>query len=214
MPSQPLRADTSGLTEFSASQNGRVTEADYVNRILDAAEACLMERPMSAPLHARIAERAGLSRPTVYKYVGDQDQIFKALVERGVRRYVEAVAPELSLQMPLRDHFAHLTAFSVGFFQSSPLMTAIMKHDGQRFLSWLAEEYQGVVRSAIAALLPELQEQLPSTRQLPVPFEEILEWGVRITIGLLIMPSASRDLASTEVIEDYVKGFIDSFQRR
>src|SRR5689334_16824710 len=38
-------------------------------RILDAATQCLLDEGLDARLHAMIAERAGISRPTVYKYI-------------------------------------------------------------------------------------------------------------------------------------------------
>lgn len=191
-----------------------VADVDYRTLILDAAQACLMEKPMSAPLHARIAARAGLSRPTLYKYVGDQDQIFRAVMEREATRYVEAIIPELGRQLPLPDHFAQLTAFSVDFFRASPLISAVLEHDGQRFLAWLAAEFQQVVRDAVRPLVPMLEQQLPTTRELPIPVEELLEWGVRMSIGLVFMPSPSRDLATTVAVEEYVRGFLEAFGPR
>ncbi len=184
---------------------------DYRTRILDAAEACLLEERMSAPLHARIAERAGVSRPTVYKYVGDQEQILRAVLEREAGKYVDAVLPELRRQLPLPDHFAHLTAFSVDFFGRSPLITAVLTHDGARFLSWVTESFEQIVRESVRPLVPLLHAELPATRDLPVPIEEVLEWGVRLTIALLFMPSGQRRLETSEQVEDYVRGFLRAF---
>ena len=81
---------------IGVQETGAVAEpSDYRTRILDAAEACLMEQRMSAPLHARIAERAGVSRPTVYKYIGDQDDLVRAVLERVAAQYALAILPEL-----------------------------------------------------------------------------------------------------------------------
>ena len=184
---------------------------DYRTRILDAAEACLVEQRMSAPLHARIAERAGLSRPTVYKYVGDQEQIFRAVLERLAARYVEAVLPELSRPLPLIDKFSQLTAFSVDFFRSSEVVTAIIGNEGDRFLAWLAEEFERVVRDATRPLVPLMHEWLPATRSAALPVEEVLEWGVRITIALVFMPSATRPLGARAEVEAYVRDFLAAF---
>ena len=51
-------------------------------RILDAAAQCLTAGGLgSARLHTAIASLAGLSRPTVYKHVGDQDAIIERVRE-------------------------------------------------------------------------------------------------------------------------------------
>src|SRR6202165_4103921 len=76
-------------------------------RVLDAAEHCLLEDGYQARLHARIARRAGVSRPTVYKYVGDQSAIVQALLQREFVRLWGRLAPVLvsggSLQQRLVD---------------------------------------------------------------------------------------------------------------
>ena len=191
-----------------------MSAADYRTRILDAAEACLVEQRMSAPLHARIAERAGLSRPTVYKYVGDQEEIFRAVLERLAGRYVEAVLPELSRPLPLIDKFSQLTGFSVDFFRSSEVVSAIIANEGDRFLTWLADEFERVVRESVTPLVPLMHEWLPATRKAAIPVEEVLEWGVRITIALVFMPSGSRPLGTRAEVEVYVRDFLGAFGTR
>lgn len=188
-----------------------VSASDYRTRILDAAEACLVEQRMSAPLHARIAERAGLSRPTVYKYVGDQEQIFRAVLERLAAQYVEAVLPELSRPLPLLEKFSLLAGFSVEFFRASEVVAAIIRNEGDRFLAWLAEEFEQVVRDATRPLVPLMHEWLPATRSASLPVEEVLEWGVRITIALVFMPSATRSLDTAAEVEAYVRDFLRAF---
>jgi len=197
---------------IQVQETGAVAETpDYRTRILDAAEACLMEERMSAPLHARIAERAGLSRPTVYKYVGDQEEIFRAVLERHALQYVVAVGPELERHMPLPEHFAHLTAFSVDFFRSSPVIAAVLGNDGSHFLDWLTSRFEGLIRDAVPPLVPLLHERLAATRERALPLEELLEWGVRLTLSLVFMPSAFRPLRTRDEIEEYVLRFVAAF---
>src|SRR5690348_2146538 len=69
--------------------------AQLRDRILDAAAACLMEEGLNARLHALIAQRAGVSRPTVYKYIGDQDAVLAALLDREFDRFFATVLPLL-----------------------------------------------------------------------------------------------------------------------
>src|SRR5262245_402855 len=64
-------------------------------RILDAATECLLAEGLDARLHAMIAERAGISRPTVYKYVGDQAAIVAAVLDREFDQFFAAAVPIL-----------------------------------------------------------------------------------------------------------------------
>ncbi len=73
-------------------------------RILDAATACLLDQGLDARLHAAIAERAGISRPTVYKYVGDQAAIVAAILERELDRFFAAAVPVLRRSDDLEAH--------------------------------------------------------------------------------------------------------------
>lgn len=172
-----------------------------------------MERPFSSRLHAEVAARAGVSRPTVYKHVGDQAAIFKAVMTREAGRYIAAVMPELSRPLRPRDHFCHLVAFSVQYFRTSPLIRALLEFDGPRVLEWLWLDSAPVLRDNIALVAPQIQEVIPGTRELSIPLEEVMEWGIRLTISLAFMPSPTLDLATTESIERHVGGFVGLFDR-
>ena len=57
------------------------------DRVLDAA-ADLVAAGQHRPAIAELARRAGVSRPTVYRYFADSDAVFRALWEREIRRLV------------------------------------------------------------------------------------------------------------------------------
>jgi AcrR family transcriptional regulator len=187
------------------------TGPEYRERILDAAEACLMERPFSSRLHAEVAARAGVSRPTVYKHVGDQAAIFRAVMTREAERYIAAVLPELSRPLGLRAHFSHLVGFSVQYFRTSPLIRALLEFDGPRVLEWLWLDSAPVLRDSITLVAPQIREAIPASRHLSIPLEQVMEWGIRLTISLAFMPSPTLDLTAAESIERHVDGFIGLF---
>ena len=62
-----------------------------VNRILDAAEKAFVEVGVSAAGMGRIAEAAGCSRGTLYRYFPNRHELHVAYVDRASRQIVARV---------------------------------------------------------------------------------------------------------------------------
>ena len=92
-----------------------MSDDDIQQRILDAAADCFLHSGPSARLHHVIADRAGVSRPTVYKHVGDQKAIIEALLHRELGRFLTAVQPVAARRGPLRDRFIDTVVFAVSY---------------------------------------------------------------------------------------------------
>lgn len=64
--------------------------------ILDAALALYLERGIGATSLSSVAHRAGVSRPTVYKHLGDGAAIARAVVDREVVRFLDALQASIA----------------------------------------------------------------------------------------------------------------------
>lgn len=181
--------------------NGAV---DLRERILDAAEECLIESPQSTRLHAAIARRASVSRPTVYKYVGDQDDILRALVEREAARFVGAVTPLLLRRLPPREHYLELVVFAVSRYQQHELFQAMLLGAPGSIARNLTTEFgttfERGVAAAAAVMRAAFGDSLPGSIKLEIP----IEWGVRMAISLLITPTPTCDTSNPESVRAYV----------
>jgi AcrR family transcriptional regulator len=70
-------------------------------RLLDAAEALLLEEGYAAVTSRRVAERAGVNPALLYYYFESMDGLFVALFRRGAERGLEAQASALQSPQPL-----------------------------------------------------------------------------------------------------------------
>ena len=70
-------------------------------RLLDAAEALLLEEGYAAVTSRRVAERAGVNPALLYYYFESMDGLFVALFRRGAERGLEAQARALQSPQPL-----------------------------------------------------------------------------------------------------------------
>jgi AcrR family transcriptional regulator len=101
-----------------------VEQAEQIRaRVLAAAQECLLEGGFGASrLHSSIARRAGLSRPTVYKYAGDQDSIISALILREVGTLLAQLEPLMDRELPFTEQLVNVMAYVTWF--STPGNTA------------------------------------------------------------------------------------------
>jgi AcrR family transcriptional regulator len=146
-------------------------------RVLDAAEHCLLEYGYRARLHARIARRAGVSRPTVYKYVGDQSAIVQALLQREFVRLWKRLAPVLVSGGSLQQRLVDAIVGVVQDGRRSPLLQKALAECPEQVVPYLTVNAQPFIEQTVAVLTPHLP-QLDS--------RALGEWAYRLAASLLI----------------------------
>ncbi|RAN76319.1 TetR family transcriptional regulator [Bacillus sp. SRB_336] len=155
--------------------------------LLDAAHQLLQETS-TAPTMADVAERAGLSRPSVYQYFGSRQDLFQALVRDIFPRWTERVTGAMLDAPTIADRV---------------LAYAMANVD-------LVAEGAHVVGSALAALAPgaELDEQATRMhRQLQEPLvETLMDLGVTDPASLAeminsVVHAGTRMLESGQTLE-------------
>jgi AcrR family transcriptional regulator len=112
-------SEGSGLTRTEPIQQ---RSAERLTTLLDAAAAVVDEVGFDRITTAMIAERAGASIGTVYRYYPDRVAVLHGLRERAVARFRTRVADELKARQPENWWDAvdcSVTAF-VGLYRSEP----------------------------------------------------------------------------------------------
>jgi AcrR family transcriptional regulator len=146
-------------------------------RVLDAAEHCLLEYGYQARLHARIARRAGVSRPTVYTYAGDQSAIVQALLQREFVRLWKRLAPVLVSGGSLQQRLVDAIVGVVQDGRRSPLLQKPLAECPEQVVPILTVNAQPFIEQTVAVLTPHLPQ--PGSRALG-------EWAYRLAASLLI----------------------------
>ena len=174
------------------------------DRILDAAAACYVERGPSGTLHRTIAERAELSRPTVYKYVGDQAAITSALLERELDRFFAAVAEVIAREVSVRDRFVEALAFTVAHAASHDLFQRLLADQPEAVLPWLTSHSAPVIERAVEVASPQLARAIEHGELRPVDPRVAAEWIARLAISLITTPSVTADLTEPVRLRRFV----------
>ncbi|MQA96843.1 MAG: TetR family transcriptional regulator [Streptosporangiales bacterium] len=186
-----------------------MSDEDVHRRILDAAEDCFLESGLTARIHRAIAERAQVSRPTVYKYVGDQQAILEALLDREVNRFIEAVRPLLTRQLPLRDQFVDSVAFTVDYAREHRLLQKMLREEPELVLPWFTLHGDALLRRAVTTVAEILaqRDRIPGEPS-AMDYTMASEWGARVAISLITTPGVV-DTGDPAKLRDFLNHLVD-----
>lgn len=173
-------------------------------RVLDAAMQCLAAGGFgSTRLHTSIANLAGLSRPTVYKYVGDQDAILDALVERELAVFVEALRPVLEQRQPRGEQIVNVLVFIVQYAREHPLLSGAADGPDQ-LLPWFTTHAAKVLERIEPVVDPYFRRYIEEG-ELPDVDPRILMDAVGRMALSLVFTTGIIDLSDEEAVRDYVR---------
>ena len=176
------------------------------DRILDAATQCLLESGLDARLHAAIAERAGLSRPTLYKYVGDQTAILDAVRDREIEAFFTAAVPLLSRTDDLRSGVVDAIVFVVGYGRRHTLLQKALREHPELILPALTTE-SGPLLDRIHGMFADQLERAIATVGADLDTRVVAEWIFRIIVSLITTPSGP-DTETPEQLREYIDGLV------
>jgi len=176
-------------------------------RILDAAEACLIEFGYGVRLHAVIAERAGLSRPTLYKYLGDQAQILQALLQREITRFFTLLDPVLRGRDRLDDGFVECVVFAVGYARRHPVLQKGLHDNPATVLPWFTVNSGPLIARGAESLTPHFERMCAHDGAAGVNPHVISEWAFRM-VASLIITTGDVDTGDEHALREFVRGLL------
>lgn len=178
-------------------------------RILDAAETCVLQSGTGSRIHRLVAERAGVSRPTVYKYVGDQRAIIAALLHREVDRYLDAVQPVLSRGGTLREQFLDTVVFSVTYVRAHTLLQTLLREQPDAVLPWLTTRAESGLRRALASMTGYVAQVPRQPHEPRIQPAVVVEWAIRLALSLITTPSITERLDTSDDLRRYIASLLD-----
>lgn len=178
-------------TTYDASMSEVSAPDDVRERILDAASECLIESGIDARLHATIAERAGVSRPTVYKYAGNQEAILTAVLDREVARFFAAATPVFTaMNEDESQGLDDAIVFVVDYARQHALLQMALHRYPGLILPVLTTNSADLIEGVVAAFSEHVDQRLARTGG-EGDTRAIVEWAFHIAVSLVITPSSS-----------------------
>jgi AcrR family transcriptional regulator len=160
-------------------------------RILDAAFDSIEDFGLSRTTVEDVAQRAGLSRQTVYRYFPSKDALIVSLVEREEEGFIAGVRDAIEGHDDLGPAIAEGVRFVLRFAREHPLLDRLVTTDPQAFLPYLTTGGLPVVIRAREAMVELITPRAP---HLPVDaLRGALDAATRSIVSYVLTPSERPD---------------------
>lgn len=115
----------------SPSQLTAPTTADDAReRIVAAAERCIERHGIRKTTMDDVACEVGLSRPSVYRYFADRDDLLIELITRHARALLERARKSIARQISLPDQIVETVLYTAEHARRDPLTRHLLDPDG------------------------------------------------------------------------------------
>jgi AcrR family transcriptional regulator len=139
-----------------------------------------------------VADRAGVSRSTVYRAFGDKDGLLRAVAAAEMERFLAELDCAIARQAPLRHALEQAIAFTTRYLQDHSAFQRILRYEPEELIDVVLERPEEEQRSVHPLLRAAATERLKATRYtFRVPTEQAAEWLLRIALSLLLAPTTS-----------------------
>lgn len=165
------------------------------NAILDAAAELFAARGVDAVAMSDIAQAAGCSRPTLYRYFENRRALLLAFVQRETLRIAERIR-ERTADLPDRgDRIATAIGTAIESVRETPTLTAWFELGEGALAAELAQS-STAMRAFAAAVLTDDPDS-------DADLDLKVQWAIRVIISLLTVP-AGGPAAERELITKFV----------
>jgi AcrR family transcriptional regulator len=172
-------------------------------RILDAMFDAVQDFGLSRTTVEDVAQRAGLSRQTVYRYFPSKDHLVLELVLREEEKFIEGTRAAFSSESDLEVAVERAMAFTLSFARAHPLLDRLLATDTETFLPFLTTRALPVIARARDAMVDLIAERHPYLD--PELLRGTFDLAARASLSYIITPSerppelVSRTMARTLV---------------
>jgi AcrR family transcriptional regulator len=157
------------------------------SRILDAAFASVRDFGVSRTTVEDVAQRAGLSRQTVYRYFPSKDHLVLALVLREEEKFIDGTRRAFFSEEDLEGAFARAITYCLEYAREHPLLDRLLASDQETFLPYLTTRGQPVIVRAREALMGLVEDRTPAAGREAV--RSVLDAAIRATLSYILTPS-------------------------
>lgn len=163
---------------------------DLRQRILDAAAQVLSEGGPRPRLITNIAERAQVSRPTLYRHFPERNDLYDSLMRVELERVVDAVAARARTSTSPRSDYVEVVVGLVRTAREHPALQAVLARHPEIMASHLPRVLPIVLEIAEPRLGPILEAGAREGRWPAVPVRPAITWTTRLVVSLVTMPPA------------------------
>jgi AcrR family transcriptional regulator len=162
------------------------TDAEAVQRIIDAADRCVRERGGQTTI-ADVAAELGVSRKTVYRYFPSTTALLRAAAADGTRRFLEQFAERLSQFDDVAEAVIEGIVATVTAVPDEPYLQLLLDEPSHALLRSITSETARRIGRTV--LLESTAIDWEHTSFAADTLDELVEWALRIVQSFMANPS-------------------------
>jgi AcrR family transcriptional regulator len=172
-------------------------------RLLDAAQSMIEDTGWSSVTMARIAERAGVSRQTVYNEFGTKHGLAEQLAMRELGRFLDLVRERMAAETTLVEGIRAACEGALLMGEQSLLVrtivTSLPEEQDADFLQILTTESGEIVEAAVMVVKQSVVELYPPQPVTDDELEVAVEIVVRLVLSAITRPSKPPHAAAADI---------------
>jgi len=169
-----------------------VTTAAPPVRLTDVALECIAAYGVRKTTVSDVADRAGVSRSTVYRAFGDKEGLMTAVAAAEMTRFLDEFARTVPWDAPLPETLEQAVGFTMHYLQNHAAFQRVLRDEPEQLIDLVVERPTEHERSLHPLLRTAAAERLKSARyRFRVPTEQAAEWLLRVSLSLLLAPTTS-----------------------
>lgn len=165
----------------------RVTELDDV---LDAAAQRLASHGIADTTVDDVAEAAGVSRATIYRYVGAKDEIIQAVIAREADNVLTETAAAISVAATAHEAIAGAVSAALTSIAANPLLARLTSRDLRETLPFITTDSRALADHSIA-ILSDVMRTSPDLNLEDASIEPAIEESTRFVLAHLTTPRSN-----------------------
>ncbi|TQL66284.1 TetR family transcriptional regulator [Nocardioides albertanoniae] len=158
-------------------------------RILDAATQVLREGGPRPRLITNIAERAQVSRPTLYRHFPERSDLYDSLIRVELTRVVDEVVSRARDTSSPREEYIDVVVLLVREARGHPALQAVLARHPEIMATYLPRILPIVLEIAEPRLGPIIDAGVAQGRWAPLDKRVAITWTTRLITSLIVMPS-------------------------
>lgn len=171
-------------------------------RILDAVRTLFIDKGVTTVGMAEVAEAAGCSRATLYRYFDSRQSLYVAFAGREAGLLVERVWRDRPLDGPDRvERLLDGMAATLAEARETPHLAVWFQPANAGILARLSNS-STVIDSLVAAFVGRLRPELA-----PAAADRLGRWAVRVMVSLLTLPAANES-EERALLHDFLLPFL------
>jgi AcrR family transcriptional regulator len=156
---------------------------------LDAAAECFARHGVRRTSVQDVARMLGVNRTTVYRQIGNVEDMVRLLVAREFHRFRDETPFDLQADNAPTAILRLLVAI-VQRAQQHPVLVKVLRDEPEMIGPFLASDMPSLIRRVADEIVPLLEWAVASEAIRPVNAEHLAEWLVRAAISVILAPPA------------------------